>query len=130
MDIRTKAPQLHLLTLSRLNSQWVRIYPLIRRYIRGFGRICQDIKYGRLVNYREEGNGRNNLFEDISDFGLYFGFGLGWGPVSRLCGSVLWVYADNIKIRARLGGLGSLLNQVYVEYPTFEWCSRVFGDDS
>jgi hypothetical protein len=72
MDVRTKAPQLYLLTLPRFNSQWVSIYPLVRRYIRRLGRICKDIKYGRLVNYREESDRRDNLFEDISDFGLYF----------------------------------------------------------
>ena len=72
MDIRTKAPQLHLLTLPRFNSQGVGIYPLIRRYIRRLRCICKDIEYGRLVNYWEECDRRDNLFEDISDFSLYF----------------------------------------------------------
>jgi hypothetical protein len=79
MDIRTKASQLHLLTLPCFNSQRVRIYPLICRDIRRLGRICQDIEHGRLVNYWEERDCGDDLFENISDFGLDFGFGFGWG---------------------------------------------------
>lgn len=81
MDIRTKAPQLHLLTLARFNCQWVCIYPLIRGYICRFGCICQNIEYGRLVDYRKECDCGDNLFEDISDFGLNFGFGFDWASV-------------------------------------------------
>lgn len=86
MDIRTKASQLHLLTLPCFNSQRVRIYPLICRDIRRLGRICQDVEHGRLVNYWEERDCGDDLFENISDFGLDFGFGFGRGSGIQFSG--------------------------------------------
>lgn len=84
MDISTKAPQFHLLALPCLNSQRICVYPLIRRHICRLECICQNVEYRRLINYREEGDCRNYLFEDITNFSLNFGLGFGWR-------SLMWV---------------------------------------
>ena len=50
MNIRAEATQFHLLALTRLYSQRIRIYPLIRRDVSRFMGICEDVEHGRLVD--------------------------------------------------------------------------------
>lgn len=50
MYIRAEAPQLHLLALTRLYSQRIRIHPLIRRNLSRIMRIYENVEHGWLVD--------------------------------------------------------------------------------
>jgi hypothetical protein len=46
MYIRAEAPQLHLLALTRLYGQRIRIHPLIRRDLSRLMGIYEDVEHG------------------------------------------------------------------------------------
>lgn len=83
MNIRTEAPQLDLLTLARLDSQWIGIHPLVCRNVCRFRRVRKNVEYRRLIDDREECDGRHDLLQNIPDFGLYLGFRFGRGAVAN-----------------------------------------------
>ena len=50
MNIRAEVPQLHLLTLTGLNSQRIRVHPLIRRDVGRFVGVYKDVEHGWVVD--------------------------------------------------------------------------------
>lgn len=75
MYVGAEAPELHLLALARLNRQWVRVHPLIRRNVGGLGRVGQNVEYSRFLDDGQKGHRGNDLLENGADFCLNFGFG-------------------------------------------------------
>ena len=54
MNIRAKAPQLHLLALTRFYSQRIRIHPFIRRHVSRLVGIHEDVEHRWLVDDRQK----------------------------------------------------------------------------
>lgn len=50
VNIRAKAPQFHLLTLTGFNSQRISIHPLIRRDVGRLVGVYEDVEHGWLVD--------------------------------------------------------------------------------
>ena len=50
VDIRAEVPQLHLLTLTGLNSQRIRVHPFIRRDVGRFVGVYKDVEHGWVVD--------------------------------------------------------------------------------
>lgn len=50
VNICAEAPQLHLLTLTGLNSQRIRVHPLIRRNVGRFVSVNEDVEHGWVVD--------------------------------------------------------------------------------
>lgn len=78
MHVRAEAPQLDLLTLTRLDRERIRIDPLVCGHVRRVMRVRQDVEHGRIVDDGQKRHRRHDLFENIPDLSLDLGFGL-WG---------------------------------------------------
>jgi hypothetical protein len=66
MDVSAEAPQFDLLALARFDRQGVGIYPLVRGDISRFRSVGKDIEDCRLIDDRQEGHSRHDLFQNIS----------------------------------------------------------------
>ena len=76
MYVCGEVPQLDLLTFACLDREGVRINPFVSWDIRRVFGVREDVEDSRVVDYREKGDRRYDLFEDGSDLGLNFGFRL------------------------------------------------------
>jgi len=54
VNIRAEVPQLHLLTLTGLNSQRIRVHPLIRRHVGRLVSVNEDVEHGWVIDDRQK----------------------------------------------------------------------------
>lgn len=124
MHVCGEVPQLDLLTFACLDREGVRIDPFVGRNVRRVFGVSKNIEDSGIVDYREKGDRRYDLFENRSDLGLDFGFRLGGWTVWDVCSTIGGKRCERKNVR--FGRVGRWFYDVDVKDPSFEWYPGIF----